>query len=124
MAIQEKNLENSETALTGAGTRKGPGERAVAPEKARVSIRYCRLSNYARVAEELEKSLRQEFPDGLLEVDLLPSRGGVYEVSVNGRLVFSKRATSRLPDPEEIAYHVRVALGRHPLQGPFVPPSG
>ncbi|MGQ9591101.1 MAG: Rdx family protein [Planctomycetota bacterium] len=124
MATQEKSLENPEASLKGSETKSGAEERVAPPGQARVSIRYCRLSNYVRVAEELERALREEFPDGLLDVDLVPSRGGVYEVSVNGRLVFSKRATSRLPDPEEIAYHVRVALGRHPLQGPFVPPSG
>jgi len=28
--------------------------------------------------------------------------GGEFEVTIDGRLVFSKRATGRFPDPEEI----------------------
>ncbi len=100
------------------------GDASGRPRQVRVSIRYCRLSNYESVAQGLERALREEFPNGLLEVELIPARGGVYEVSVNGRLVFSKRATYRLPDPEEIAYHVRTALGRQPSGGAFVPPSG
>ena len=80
------------------------------PGLARVTIQYCELANYRVVAESLSAAIDREFLDCSVETDLLASRGGVYEVSVNGRLVFSKRATTRLPDPDEIFYHVRAAL--------------
>jgi selenoprotein W-related protein len=35
-------------------------------------------------------------------VDLIPSSGGVFEVKVDGALVFSKKATNRFPDEREI----------------------
>jgi len=34
--------------------------------------------------------------------DLIPSGGGVFEVEVNGNLIFSKRAEDRFPDHDEI----------------------
>jgi selT/selW/selH-like putative selenoprotein len=36
-------------------------------------------------------------------VSLRRSRGGVFEISVDGRLAFSKKATGRFPTREEIA---------------------
>jgi len=36
------------------------------------------------------------------EVELFPSSGGVYEVVVDGRLVYSKKATGVFPDELEL----------------------
>ncbi len=33
---------------------------------------------------------------------LIPSGGGVFEVEKNGKLVFSKKATGRFPELEEL----------------------
>jgi selenoprotein W-related protein len=42
--------------------------------------------------------------ENLIEaITLLPSDGGVYEVSVNGHLVYSKKATGRHAEPGEVA---------------------
>jgi len=37
-----------------------------------------------------------------IEPELIPSSGGVFEVSVDGRLLFSKRAQGRFPEDAEI----------------------
>jgi selT/selW/selH-like putative selenoprotein len=34
--------------------------------------------------------------------ELIASSGGVFEVRANGRLLFSKQATGRFPEDEEI----------------------
>ena len=36
------------------------------------------------------------------EVELVPGVGGVFEITVDGRLVFSKKQTGRFPTDEEI----------------------
>lgn len=36
------------------------------------------------------------------DVDLVKSGGGVFEVTVDDRLVFSKKALGRFPEPEEL----------------------
>ncbi|NMD21637.1 MAG: SelT/SelW/SelH family protein [Verrucomicrobia bacterium] len=41
---------------------------------------------------------------------LIPSSGGVFEVSVNGRNVYSKKATGQFPDPEAVMRDVRAML--------------
>jgi selenoprotein W-related protein len=76
----------------------------------RVTVRYSKLGNYLSVARQLADAIRQEFADVDVRTELIPSPGGVYEVGVNGKLVFSKRATYRLPSPDEIFYHVRAAV--------------
>jgi len=38
---------------------------------------------------------------------LVPMGGGVFEVSVNGKNIYSKKATGQFPDPEEIVHKVR-----------------
>ncbi len=40
-------------------------------------------------------------------MELVASSGGVYEVSVDDRLIFSKKALSRFPDEGEIVGLIR-----------------
>ncbi|MCI0372366.1 MAG: Rdx family protein [candidate division NC10 bacterium] len=44
--------------------------------------------------------MKQAFPDA--EVRLLQSAGGVFEVTVDGKLVFSKKALRRHAEPGEV----------------------
>lgn len=69
-----------------------------------VSIEYCVPAGYERVAADIAEAVRDECR---LSTELVPSRGGVFEVHVNGRLVFSKRASWRLPDPDEVLFHIQ-----------------
>jgi predicted Rdx family selenoprotein len=48
----------------------------------------------------LEARIRQKYPAARIE--LIRSRGGVFEVSRNGELIYSKRATGVHPRWEDI----------------------
>ncbi len=37
-----------------------------------------------------------------IEAKLIRGSGGVFEVTLDGRLIFSKKATGRFPEPSEI----------------------
>jgi selenoprotein W-related protein len=50
------------------------------------------------VTEEILKEKRPE----IASVQLVPSSGGVFEVTANGRLIFSKKQIGRRPEPGEI----------------------
>jgi selenoprotein W-related protein len=45
-------------------------------------------------------------------LELVPSSGGRFEVSLNDRLVFSKAALGRHPEPGEVLSLVEKALGK------------
>jgi selenoprotein W-related protein len=55
----------------------------------------------------LAAELRQAFGDP--EVRLIPSSGGVFEVTVDGELVFSKKASRRHAEPGEVVRVIRGA---------------
>jgi selenoprotein W-related protein len=48
----------------------------------------------------LEEELKNTFG---AEVELLPSTGGVFEITVDGKIVFSKKELKRFPEEGEIA---------------------
>ena len=50
----------------------------------------------------MASDLLEEYGNGISELKLIPSGGGVYEVEKNGKLVFSKNKLDRFPDLEEI----------------------
>lgn len=41
------------------------------------------------------------------DLALVPSRGGVFEVTVDGDLIYSKKATGRHADPVEVLDRIR-----------------
>ena len=73
----------------------------------RVTIEYCVVCNYypraARLAEELETKLG-------LRSDLIKGSGGVFEVTFEGELLFSKKKLGRFPEPGEVAGLVEARL--------------
>jgi selenoprotein W-related protein len=50
----------------------------------------------------LARELLNEYKMKVSAIELLPSSGGVFEVTLDGALIFSKRATDRFPEYEEI----------------------
>ena len=53
--------------------------------------------------------LKQAFPD--TEVRLVESSGGLFEVTVDGKLVFSKKASRRHAQPGEVLTAVQQVRG-------------
>lgn len=43
----------------------------------------------------------------MTDIKIIPSRGGVFEVTVDGDLVFSKKRTKRHAEPQEILEKIR-----------------
>ncbi len=42
---------------------------------------------------------------------MIPSKGGCFELSVGGKLLYSKRATGEFPDEDAMVEAVGAALG-------------
>jgi selenoprotein W-related protein len=52
-----------------------------------------------------------EFEQNISHIALVPGAGGVFEVDVDGALVYSKKATGRHAEPEDVLAPVRDLAG-------------
>ena len=66
----------------------------------KLSIEYCSVWNYLPKASSLEDELKQSIPT--LDISLISSGGGVFEVVLDEKLLFSKKALNRFPEKGEI----------------------
>jgi len=66
----------------------------------KVSIEYCSVWNYLPRASSLEVELKTKFPK--VDTKLISSGGGVFEVTLDGELIYSKKALDRFPEEGEI----------------------
>ena len=53
----------------------------------------------------------EEFEHQISEVVIIPSSGGVFEVTVSGELIYSKKATGRHAEFDEVLAAVRERSG-------------
>lgn len=97
--------------LFGRGPRRQDGERMASP---RVEIVYCRQCRWLLRASWLAQELLTTFEGELGEVALVPGTGGVFEVRLEGELVWSRAEAGRFPEAKELKQLVRdrVAPGR------------
>jgi selenoprotein W-related protein len=80
-----------------------------------ISIRYCTGCRWLLRAAWLAQELLSTFEQDISEVSLLPdSTGGVFDIHIDGQLVWSRADQHRFPEPKEIKQVVRdiVAPGR------------
>ena len=72
-----------------------------------ISIEYCAQWNYLPRASSLEAELKSKFPG--VETKLISSGGGVYEIILDGELIFSKKTLGRFPDDGEVVTLIKQA---------------
>lgn len=80
-----------------------------------VEIRYCTGCRWLLRAAWLAQELLGTFEQELAQVNLIPdASGGVFDVHIDGELVWSREQQQRFPEPKEIKQRVRdlVAPGR------------
>ena len=65
-----------------------------------ITIEYCSVWNYLPNASSLEAELRKNFQN--IEIKLISGGGGVFEVSLDKNLIFSKKSLGRFPKQSEI----------------------
>ncbi len=58
----------------------------------------------------MTEKLLNEFGQSISSLTIIPSDGGVYEVTVNGDLVYSKKKTGRHAEYEEVRDAVKARL--------------
>lgn len=72
-----------------------------------VTIVYCTGCKWLLRSAWMAQELLTTFEDELDELSLRPGSGGVFEVHVNGSLVWSRKEAGRFPDIKELKQRVR-----------------
>ena len=66
----------------------------------KIVIEYCVNWNYKPRASSLGDELNKQFG---ADIELAAGSGGVFEVSLDGKKIFSKRKLNRFPEEREVA---------------------
>ena len=75
--------------------------------KPRIEISYCTQCRWLLRAGWMAQELLSTFSEELSEVVLQPGRGGVFEVRLDGELLFSRAEQQRFPEAAELKQLVR-----------------
>lgn len=79
---------------------------APGPQRPLVAIRYCPKCRWLTRAAWLAQELLITFPD---EIDVLlsPGASGLFDVTLDGDLLFSRATAERFPEPKELKQAIR-----------------
>jgi selenoprotein W-related protein len=82
--------------------------------KSRIEIEYCTQCRWLLRAAWLAQELLVTFEQEIGEVALRPGSGGVFEIRVDGRALWSRKERGRFPELREVKQLVRdeIAPGR------------
>ena len=75
--------------------------------KPQIEIRYCTQCRWMLRAAWMAQELLSTFEQEIGSVALSPGMGGVFDVSVNGERIWSRKDTGRFPDIKELKQLVR-----------------
>lgn len=73
----------------------------------RIEIRYCTQCRWLLRAAWLAQELLTTFDSDLGEIALAPGTGGVFEVRIDGELIWSRKESARFPEAKELKQLVR-----------------
>ncbi len=80
----------------------------------RLEIEYCTQCRWLLRAGWMAQELLTTFTDALGEVALIPGSGGVFEIRLDGEVIWSRAGEGRFPEIKELKRLVRdrIAPGR------------
>jgi selenoprotein W-related protein len=77
------------------------------PSKHQVEIEYCTQCRWLLRAAWLAQELLTTFEADLSGVNLMPGKGGILEVRLNGAVLFSRKAAGCFPESKELKQLIR-----------------
>jgi len=77
------------------------------PGKPRLEIEYCTQCRWLLRAAWMAQELLTTFEKELGEVALIPGEGGIFEVRLEGKSIFSREQQRRFPESKELKQLVR-----------------
>jgi selenoprotein W-related protein len=76
-------------------------------QKTQLEIEYCTQCRWLLRAAWLAQELLTTFDSDITSLTLVPSTGGIFEVRLNGEVIFSRKEQSRFPESKELKQLVR-----------------
>ena len=73
----------------------------------RLEIEYCTQCRWLLRAAWMAQELLTTFEAEIGEVALVPGKGGIFEIRLNGTPIFSRGEASRFPESKELKQLVR-----------------
>jgi selenoprotein W-related protein len=73
----------------------------------RVEIQYCTQCRWLLRAAWMAQELLTTFETELGEVALVPGTGGIFQVRLDGELIFSRKEAERFPESKELKQLIR-----------------
>lgn len=75
--------------------------------KPHVEIQYCTQCRWLLRAAWLAQELLTTFEQDLGGVTLVPGQGGVFNILLDGRMIWSRKDEGRFPEAKELKQRVR-----------------
>ena len=75
--------------------------------KNQVEIEYCTQCRWLLRAAWLAQELLTTFEQELTGVNLQPGSGGIFEVRLNGAVIFNRKEAGRFPESKELKQLIR-----------------
>lgn len=72
-----------------------------------VNIEYCTQCRWLLRAAWLAQELLTTFEADLTVVSLQPGTGGIFEVKLNNKVIFNRKAAGRFPESKELKQLIR-----------------
>ncbi len=74
---------------------------------AKLEIEYCTQCNWMLRATWMAQELLTTFASDISVMSLVPSTGGIFEVRLNGSVIFSRKKEGRFPESKELKQLIR-----------------
>lgn len=73
----------------------------------KLEIEYCTQCHWLLRATWMAQELLTTFNTDITSLALVPGTGGIFEVRLNGKVIFSRKETGRFPESKELKQLVR-----------------
>jgi selenoprotein W-related protein len=76
-------------------------------QKPRIAITYCRQCNWLLRSAWMAQELLSTFSEELGAVTLVPSTGGIFQIEIEGELIWDRKRDGGFPDVKALKQLVR-----------------
>lgn len=73
----------------------------------KVEIEYCTQCHWLLRAAWMAQELLTTFASDITSLTLVPGTGGIFEVRLNGNVIFSRKEFGRFPESKELKQMIR-----------------